>query len=474
MRAFKLLLTLLILSFAPAVLAQDDCPSIAKAALGAVDSACTNTGRNQVCYGNITLKATPRDGASLAFTKAGDIANVADVQTLQLSSMSLSDQSWGVALMQLQANLPDTLPGQNVTILLFGNVSIADAGDQVVEVPVTATSGVNVRLRPSTNGSVLQALKRGQTITAVGRLSDGSWIRVRLDDNSFGWVAASFLNGDLNSLLTTEAGAPAFGPMQAFTFTTGVGDRPCSQVPDSGILIQTPKGAGTVQLRANNVDIQLGSTVYLQAVPGDALYISVVEGHAVLTAGGTTQVVPAGTMTTVPLDSKGVASGPPKFPQPYDATALQVLPLDVLPKQVALVTPVPAAEVPQAIDIDNGQPPDGGIWQNVWTTIHIPDHVCGIGQSLRLGVETQSSPINFNSDRSTMTFTAITSEVGGVGDFQPLKLFRTGASSYAASYFSGDWAITFTSPTTYTGTRVGWRQNPPCSWNQTLAGTYNP
>ena len=34
---------------------------------------------------------------------------------------------WGVAVMSLQADIPNTLPGQNVTFILFGDVMIENA-----------------------------------------------------------------------------------------------------------------------------------------------------------------------------------------------------------------------------------------------------------------------------------------------------------------------------------------------------------
>jgi hypothetical protein len=41
--------------------------------------------------------------------------------------MDETSSTWGVVMMRLQANLPDTLPGQNVTFLLFGDVELTSA-----------------------------------------------------------------------------------------------------------------------------------------------------------------------------------------------------------------------------------------------------------------------------------------------------------------------------------------------------------
>ncbi len=125
----KLLWIGLLLCLAPAVLAQTgDCPQIVQTALEAADTACQDTGRNQACYGNIDMTAQPQpDAPNFTFNKVGDIVDVSALQSLVLSPMDESAGKWGVALLRLQANIPDTLPGQNVTFLLFGDVEIDNA-----------------------------------------------------------------------------------------------------------------------------------------------------------------------------------------------------------------------------------------------------------------------------------------------------------------------------------------------------------
>lgn len=125
-----------ILWLAPVMLLAQasDCPEIVSKALSAADEACRQTGRNQACYGNFNLEATGQPGAEdFTFSQAGDIVNIADVQTMKLSPMKIESQEWGVALLKLQANIPDTLPGQNVTFLLFGDVEITNAVNQQID-----------------------------------------------------------------------------------------------------------------------------------------------------------------------------------------------------------------------------------------------------------------------------------------------------------------------------------------------------
>ncbi|MBZ0281785.1 MAG: hypothetical protein K8L97_13685 [Anaerolineae bacterium] len=125
----KWLVYSLLLCLAPMlVLAQSDCPAIVQTALDSADEFCKDLGRNQACYGNVDLTAQPQAGVSdFQFQQTGDIVDVSTIQTMRLSPMDEAAGKWGVAVMKLQANLPDTLPGQNVTFLLFGDVELANA-----------------------------------------------------------------------------------------------------------------------------------------------------------------------------------------------------------------------------------------------------------------------------------------------------------------------------------------------------------
>ena len=201
---------------APTAVAQNPatCPQTILTALTDVDRLCSSISRNQVCYGNTRLAVSP-DQAN--FARPGDLANIASIQRLSLE-LDPQAESWGVALMSLQANLPDTLPGQNVTVVLFGNVQF------------------------------------------------------------------DIDNGTSDT--------------QAFVLKTGIGDAPCPQAPDSGLLVQTPQGGREVSFRLNGADIRLGSTAYFQASPGADLVTSVIEGAAQVTSQGVTRIVPAGLRST--------------------------------------------------------------------------------------------------------------------------------------------------------------------------------
>ncbi|MCB9452590.1 MAG: hypothetical protein H6672_14225 [Anaerolineaceae bacterium] len=125
-------LGLVLLLSSTALAQQEACPAIVETALAATDELCSVTGRNQVCYGHFSLTAEAQpEIVDFSLDAEGDIVDVAGLKTLQLRPMDEATGEWGVALMRLQANIPDTLPGQNVTFLLFGDVELTgvDAED---------------------------------------------------------------------------------------------------------------------------------------------------------------------------------------------------------------------------------------------------------------------------------------------------------------------------------------------------------
>jgi LysM repeat protein len=254
-----------------------DCPAIVVTALETVDEVCSDTARNEACYGHNALLMVPRAGVTeVAFEQPGDITGLEFIEILQLEEMDVSNNTWGVALLKMQANLPDTMPGQNVTFLLFGDVMV-------------------------TNG-------------------------VAAEDDTL-------------------------QPMQAFYFNTGIGDQQCNQAPESGILIQTPEGTETVQLTANGVDIELGSTAFLQST-AEYMDIFLLENQAVVSASSVSELVPAGDFIRIPLGVDGKAIGPPQPAMPYEDKDFSALPLSLLPREIVLLSADAAADA-----ATDGQPP---------------------------------------------------------------------------------------------------------------------
>lgn len=261
-----LILSLLSVGFA---FAQETCPDVIQKALSTLHTNCFLTERNQACYGNIALKAVPQSGVTqFKFDTIGDIADVADIRSLDLAPLDEAVQQWGLVMMRLQANIPDTLPGQNVTFLLFGDVSIENLSGE------------------------------GQN------------------------------------------------PMQSFYLTTGTGDPRCLEAPESGLMVQTPKGIKEVSFNVNGVDVEMGSTVIFQAEPGKRMRIITIEGKAKLKIGKKTVSVVQGSQYTAPVNEKLEITEPEQGEvAPYQQQDVQALPVTVLDRPVTAHTPLTPAQI---------------------------------------------------------------------------------------------------------------------------------
>jgi len=361
--------TLLTLTATSIALAQGEtsCPVIVQTALDSTRLMCSDTGRNQACYGNVMLEAQPQSGAeNFTFDSVGDLVDTNLIASLRLSSLDEAASQWGVALMEIQASIPDSMP-QNVTLLLFGNVQINNVASQLPDVEMQPLTNVNIRRNPSINGAVIASADAAVPVVANGRLSDNSWVRIQLPEDAigYGWIYADGLDGNLESLAIVEPDEPHFGPMQAFTFETGVEDAPCAEAPSSGLLIQTPEGVGEIRIWLNQVSVRLGSTVYFQAQRGGNMTVSVLEGHAVIRAQNQTRYVPAGAQVEVPMSDTLSPAGAPREPHAYNPAEFAAFNATVatLPRQVAVSEPVSDQQLAYFVslnDIDNDNNNNGG------------------------------------------------------------------------------------------------------------------
>ncbi|MGD8455076.1 MAG: tetratricopeptide repeat protein [Anaerolineales bacterium] len=119
------------------------CEALINKALEVSDIGCQKIGRNEICYGNYDLTANVVPDFSDQFTVVGDVIPVTGVKQFYASPLDLVKNLWGVAVLKLQANLPGTVPGQNVTFLVFGDTSIDNvSGDMSAFYFTSGFSGV--------------------------------------------------------------------------------------------------------------------------------------------------------------------------------------------------------------------------------------------------------------------------------------------------------------------------------------------
>ncbi len=352
--------------------AQDKiCPDVVKAALAATSKDCAKTGRNQMCYGNNSIQAEAQgDASNFTFSAPGNIVDVAKVRKLTLGPLNTTDKTWGIALLRIQANLPDTVKGQNVTMLMFGDV--------------TMTGG------PSGDGQ------------------------------SAGTPAATESAATQAATQAATASAASANPMQAFYFRTGVGDPACDEAPRDGILVQTPKGSKTkITLTVDGAQLELGSTAFLQAQAGGELTVSTLEGAVGVTSGGKTETATAGNRVRVPVDAHLVASGPPSPPEPYDYGAMLPLPVKNLPVAVPILAPKPPANAVAST------------WKLTSTSTNVVGDVCPnnagatIPVSIRSTTDGKTFWMSFGGGDGIFTSTGTDSNFTGVAVSGPFTIHFT-------------------------------------------------
>ncbi len=341
----RLLLLVLLLAGSLTTRAQppaDRCAEVIDRAVALTGTLCGQTGRNQACYGNPSLRASPQPTATdFNFEQPGDIEAVAHIASLRLAAFDPDALTWGVALLKLQANLPDTVPGENVTMLLFGDVEVQNAiSEPPPTATVTATGSLNIRATPSTGGTILGGLRAGDATTADGRLADSSWLRVQMFDGMIGWLAAQYVRTADNlaalPVFAPEDTTPTYRPMQAVYFRSSLSPSACPTRIDRGLILQTPGLAKRIQFTINGVDIQLGTTLLVQMRDDGALVFTVLKGQAQISVRGVTQVIALGQQVVVPMDENLQPAAAPGDTAPITDKTLRTLPFALLPFEVPL------------------------------------------------------------------------------------------------------------------------------------------
>jgi len=299
-RPALLFLAVLVFSVTPLVHAQAQCETQTfQSILSQVGDACADLGRNSVCYGNNAVSvAFWDDDAQTQFAAPGDLIPTDIVQRIETSRYVPDEELWGVALLRVQANIPNTLPGQAVTFLLMGDTEFANqvnpenATTPPDPVQANTLSPSNLRSAPTTNALIRGSVGTGTEMALIGRSSDEEWYEIETETGLPTWIFAELVepHSAIDALPVTGGPGvpPRYGPMQAFYFTAGIGNPQCREAPEA-MVVQSPDDY-TVRLSINDLDITLGSTVVVfgaETTDGrSALVLVLVEGTLTAEIGG--------------------------------------------------------------------------------------------------------------------------------------------------------------------------------------------
>jgi hypothetical protein len=289
------------------------CQDVLDLAINALDLNCAGTERNSACYGYNNVSAQffevlPDD----AFDLPADVVDVPQIASISTLPYDPETETWGVALMNIQANLPNTFPGQGVVFVLMGDTNVNNAVDPDTAfvagdgITVTPNTRANLRSGPDQRNNVLMVVDAGTELAADAVSANGNWVRVLYEDRQ-AWISRELIGEDLSELPVYDE--DAFTPMQAFYLTTGVGATDCQSAPDT-LLIQGPQNT-EITFTVNGADIRIGSTVLLETLMGDGsvmpsqLQISVLDGEAFVD----NLIVPEGFKAFVDLEETETDNG---------------------------------------------------------------------------------------------------------------------------------------------------------------------
>jgi hypothetical protein len=202
-------------------LAQNNqaCQTLIEQAMQESGDFCKNIGTNQLCYGNVSVQADLAQGTNQRFAQQGDIIDVDILRRLSAAPLDLQNHAWGIAIFKVTANLPRSLPGQTVTMMVFGNTTLgkeepglhtfyffSDTGQVICDaVPfdglmITMPNGVGARF--NINGSEL-VLTGNASVTAIPG----------------GEMNISLYNG--SAQVTADGQSQIFGPGQQVSIPLG-------------------------------------------------------------------------------------------------------------------------------------------------------------------------------------------------------------------------------------------------------------
>jgi hypothetical protein len=100
------------------------CQQLVEEAVRESDKFCKDISTNQLCYGNFSIDTELAQGVNTQFAQRGDVIDVDVLRRLSAAPLDLVRQAWGIAVFKITANLPRSLPGQTVTVLVFGNTTL--------------------------------------------------------------------------------------------------------------------------------------------------------------------------------------------------------------------------------------------------------------------------------------------------------------------------------------------------------------
>ncbi|MBN1427251.1 MAG: hypothetical protein JXB07_02625 [Anaerolineae bacterium] len=281
-----------------------DCTTLINDALEISDQGCRNVGRNQVCYGHNTVQAQLIPGADARFDQPGSTIPIDILASFMASPLDTQKGDWGVGVFKLEANLPGTLPGQLVTMLVFGNTSLRNgSGDMQAFYFTSSLGGIQCDAVPF-DGILV-------------RMAEGAGVAFRANGTDVILEGSSLLRAFANDKLTVTT-LSGTGTVSAHGRSQELGTGQTVTVPLGGDDGMNADGPPSEPVQVEKTMLSLGCALTGQNCPEDR------------------SVARAATNTPVPVDP----GKPTNTPVPVDPGKPTNTPVPALPGQPTN-TPVP-------------------------------------------------------------------------------------------------------------------------------------
>ncbi len=273
---------------APVELAQapSSCDALIARAMDTAGSACGDVNRNQACYGNNLVHSELRSGSNALFNTTGDISPIDALQKIITTPLNETAQTWGIAVLKAQANIPGTLPGQNVTFILFGDAAVDNPTPDMRAVTISTGIG-RLSCADAPPSAVLVQSPGSQPVTMNLNGADvtlGSTVVITATNNSVLTVKTIEGHAVVTAFGISQTALPGMqvsvplgtndeltviappGPPETFN-TASLGTLPLALLPEQ-VTLPEPEATATV-IAACPPNPDWGQTYTVQ--PGDSL-----------------------------------------------------------------------------------------------------------------------------------------------------------------------------------------------------------
>lgn len=260
------------------------CQELIDQAMLVSGSNCDNLGPNQICYGNHAVEVELIPNANEKFANAGDVVDIDLIQHLKTTPLDLSKQEWGIAVLNIIANLPRSLPGESVKMVVFGNTTLGNNSQTDVQsfyffselgriycdkVPF---DGLMVTMP---DGTGISLMINGSELTLMGNASLRAVQNGNMDVSLYSGSASITANGQTQNFTAGQTVQVPLGGANG-TDSVGVPSDPTLLSPQdlniacslAGLFCPSATSVPTVNSQGTQATTVPGNTTPLPTVPG--------------------------------------------------------------------------------------------------------------------------------------------------------------------------------------------------------------